>query len=79
VLTEGLRNFDASEKLKSIELPTLVLVGEQDRVIPAQHRRDLAEGIRGAQLAEIGRVGHLSYMEKPEAFNKTVLDFLARH
>jgi 3-oxoadipate enol-lactonase len=78
VLTEGLRNFDTTDRVKSIQLPTLALVGENDRVIPPQHGREIADLIPNAQLIEIAGVGHLSYMEKPDTFNQALLEFLAR-
>jgi 3-oxoadipate enol-lactonase len=79
VLAEGLRGFDASPGLADITLPTLVIVGEQDRVIPPVNGRNLSSKIPGAQLVEIAGVGHLSYMEEPEKFNQSVLAFLSAH
>ncbi len=79
VLTEGLRSFDAAEAVASIRLPTLVLVGEHDRIIPPERGRDLASRIPHSHLVEINQVGHLSYMEHPEAFNESILQFLAQH
>lgn len=79
VLTEGLRSFDASNAIESIQLPTLVVVGEHDRIISPQKGYDLAASIPAAHLVEIAGVGHLSYMEAPEIFNATILDFLAQH
>lgn len=77
VLTKGLADFDLRDQVGNVDVPTLVLVGELDRVIPPEHGRDLAARIPGAQLATISSAGHLSYLEQPEAFNKAVLDFLA--
>ena len=79
VLAEGLRSFDAAEAVTSIRLPTLVLVGEQDRIILPERGRELAERIPNSQLVEIENVGHLSYMENPAAFNAPILNFLAQH
>ena len=79
VLTEGLRSFDASSAISSIQLPTLVVVGEHDQIISPQKGYDLAANIPAAHLVEIAGVGHLSYMEAPKMFNATVLDFLAQH
>lgn len=79
VLTEGLRSFDAADAVMSIRLPTLVLVGGHDRIIPPERGRELAERIPDSQLVEIENVGHLSYLEKPEAFNEPILNFLAQH
>lgn len=77
VLTEALAAFDLGERVADIAVPTLVLVGESDRVIPPQHGRGLAERIPRAQLVTIRDSGHLSYLEQPAAFNRAVLDFLA--
>ena len=78
ILVEGLSYFDATERVASIRIPTLVIVGDQDRVIPPEHGREVAGLIDGAQLVEIEGVGHLSYMERPEVFNQAILDFLAK-
>lgn len=76
VLT-GLANFDLRAHVDNIKVPALVLVGASDRVIPPQLGGDLAGRIGGAQLVTINQAGHLSYLERPQAFNSAVLDFLA--
>ena len=78
ILTEGLGTFDESERVSSLSLPTLVLVGDEDRVIPPERGREIAASVKGARLVEIQGVGHLSYMERPDVFNAAVLDFLAQ-
>jgi pimeloyl-ACP methyl ester carboxylesterase len=77
VLVEGLSRFDASDRVSQISLPTLVVVGELDRVIPPEEGRELAGRIPGARLATIAGTGHLSYAERPNAFNEVVLEFLS--
>ncbi len=77
VLVEGLSRFDASDRVGGIRLPTRVIVGELDRVIPPEEGRELARRIPGADLVTIAGTGHLSYAERPEAFNRAVLDFLS--
>lgn len=76
VLTEGLRDFDASARLHCLRLPTLVITGELDQVLPPAGGRELAQLIPGARLLEISGVGHLGYVEDPSAFNAAVLTFL---
>ena len=76
VLTEGLRDFNVTESLNSIKLPTLVITGKEDRVLPAENGRKLAKLIPDCQIREIADVGHLGYAEKPEIFNEYVLEFL---
>lgn len=77
VLTEGLRDFDVRAEVTGITLPTQVIIGELDRVIPPQEGRALAQLIPGARLDEINGVGHLGYAEQPAQFNQRVLAFLS--
>ena len=76
VLTEGLRDFDVTERIGTIQAPTLVIVGEYDRVIPPEEGYEVARRIPGAQLVAISGTGHVSYVERPDAFNEAVLRFL---
>ncbi|MBN9122814.1 MAG: alpha/beta fold hydrolase [Planctomycetes bacterium] len=68
---------DANDGLKSITVPTLVLVGEHDAVTPALSAANLAGQIRGSKLVHIPGAGHLSSAENAEAFNAAVRSFLA--
>ena len=76
VMTEGLRGFDAGARLGNIRIPTLVITGEHDRVLPREGGEEIARLIPGAALVEIKGVGHLGYAEKPGEFNGVVLSFL---
>ncbi len=76
VMTEGLRDFDVSAELGSIDIPTLVITGEHDQVLPKEGGEKLSRLIPGARLVEIEGVGHLGYAEKPSQFNEAVLSFL---
>lgn len=64
-------------RLAAIEVPTLVLHGEDDRVWPLENAHYLAEHIPGARLHVIPRSGHMFMIEKPREFNAAVLSFLA--
>lgn len=67
----------ANERLGDIHIPTLVIVGDQD-FSDIQTLADLiASGIPGARKVVIPDTAHLPNMERPEAFNRIVLDFLA--
>jgi 3-oxoadipate enol-lactonase len=74
--TEALEHFDVRRQVGAIRLPTLVLVGELDRVIPPAGGRKTAALIPGARLATIGGAGHVSYVEQPLEFNEIVLGFI---
>lgn len=68
---------DSSADLASIDVPTLVIVGEDDAVTPPEAARKLHEHIGGSRLVVIPGAGHLSNLEAPEAFNDALGGFLA--
>ena len=57
-------------------LPTLVIVGEQDDLIPPPMSRAIAEGIPGAVLSVVRNAGHLPPVEQPTAFTRVLGEFL---
>ncbi|HTS59957.1 MAG TPA: alpha/beta fold hydrolase [Terriglobales bacterium] len=65
------------DKLKSIHAPTLVVWGREDNLIPVARAEKFRDGIPGAKLAIFEQCGHLPQLEKPDEFNRAVLDFLA--
>jgi 3-oxoadipate enol-lactonase len=65
-------------ELGGIAVPTLVLVGSQDILTPMGDSEELAELVPGAQLAVIRGAAHGFMLEQGAAFNRTLLDFLAR-
>jgi len=67
---------DIESLLPQVDVPTLVLWGEQDTKAPRSLSEDIAAGIRGSRLRTIPRAGHLSNIDNPEAFAREVLDFL---
>lgn len=68
-----------SSRLHAIRVPTLVLHGDDDEIWPLENARQLAAGIAGAEMTVIPDSGHMFMIEKPQAFNHAVLDFLARY
>jgi 3-oxoadipate enol-lactonase len=67
---------DAAPHLSAIAVPTLVLVGDEDAPTPVADARALAEGIAAARLEIVGGAGHLSNLERPEAFTGALTRFL---
>ncbi len=78
VLTEGLKDFDASDRLGEISQRTLVITGELDQVLPPQGGREIAKRMANARHIEIPAVGHLGYAENPAVFNDAVISFLSQ-
>lgn len=67
---------DSTSVLPSIHCPTLILVGEQDIVTPPAVSRDMQRAIPGSDLVVIPGAGHLSSLERPDAFNAALAPFL---
>jgi pimeloyl-ACP methyl ester carboxylesterase len=69
--------FRMRETLRSIEAPTLVLLGQRDYVC-RNSARLLAENIPGASIERIPNAGHMSPLEEPARFNASLSDFMRR-
>jgi 3-oxoadipate enol-lactonase len=66
----------AISRLSEIRVPTLIIVGDQDVRTILQIADILENGIVGAKKVVIPGTAHHLNMEKPEEFNRAVLDFL---
>ena len=64
------------EEMQTISVPTLIVWGQEDAVFPIRNADRLSLDIKGAIKVVFPETGHLSQLEKPEAFNKIVRDFL---
>jgi pimeloyl-ACP methyl ester carboxylesterase len=67
---------DSTALLSGIDVPTLVVVGEEDVITPVKEARAMASAIRGSRLEVIPEAGHLSNLERPAAFNAALSDFV---
>jgi pimeloyl-ACP methyl ester carboxylesterase len=64
------------DKLHLIKLPTLLIHGAQDKVVPVKYARDACNLIPNARLKVIEECGHCPYIEKASEFNEAVIAFL---
>lgn len=62
-----------------VTAPTLLIWGEQDRILPLRLGRTLTATLPNARLVPLPGIGHCAMFEAPETFNKLCLDHLARH
>jgi 3-oxoadipate enol-lactonase len=69
---------DQRDSAAAIDVPTLVLVGEADRVTPPELSRELAAIVPGAKLETIPGAGHIANLERPAEFDARVEEFLAQ-
>jgi pimeloyl-ACP methyl ester carboxylesterase len=67
---------DSQPMLRRIEVPTVIVHGEDDATIPGGEAQILARGIRGSRIRLLPQVGHLSNLENPTEFNRVVGEFL---
>lgn len=70
------QRLDSTDLLAGIQVPTLVIVGEQDALTPPDVARAYAQQIPNSQVVVIPQAGHASNMEQPEAFLQAVRGFL---
>ena len=73
---EAIRGHDALDDLAEMQMPTLIVHGTDDRILPVGNAHLLAGVIPNAQLELLDGVGHLSYLEQPECVAGLVLEFL---
>lgn len=65
-------------QLSRLDCPTLLLAGSDDPLVPTEALRDIAARVPRSECAVVPQAGHSAYFEQAEAFNRLVLDFLAR-
>jgi pimeloyl-ACP methyl ester carboxylesterase len=76
---QKLANTVTPAKLETLKVPTLLITGAADLVTPPAIMRMIARHIPNSELVIVAESGHSPYWEQPEFFNRTVLDFIARH
>ena len=74
---EAAVNADTSCRLHLINVPTLVVAGEFDMVVPPALCEELSRGIKGAEFRIIKGGAHAFFDEKPFEVNEVILDFLS--
>ena len=67
---------DQAPRAQAIRVPALVICGAEDTVTPPALSHALAQLIAGARYEEIERAGHLTNLERPDAFNAAVEGFI---
>lgn len=75
--TGTLRSWDRSRDLGRITMPTLILCGKYDEVVPSCSRT-LHAGIAGSELVIFEESSHSSHFEEPERFFTVLRNFLGR-
>jgi 3-oxoadipate enol-lactonase len=73
---DAVLNHDALDRLGAIRAPTLVVTGDDDRIIPSANSELLAQRIPDARLEIVGDAGHLFFLERPDRTIAVLENFL---
>jgi pimeloyl-ACP methyl ester carboxylesterase len=73
----ALGGYDFLDRLEEIEVPTLIVWGRQDHVVPPADALGYAQRIPHARLEVFDRCGHVPMAERPVRFNRLLEGFLA--
>jgi pimeloyl-ACP methyl ester carboxylesterase len=68
---------DSRPGFGAIRSPTLVIVGDGDRLTPPELSAEIAGGIAGARLETVAECGHLSTLERPEAVTRLLVEWIS--
>ena len=73
----GISRINLSARLASISSPTLVMVGDSDLGTPRPMAEEIVQALPGSRLHVIERAAHLSNVEQPAEFNRSLRQFLS--
>ena len=65
------------QRLRVLPIPTLLLHGKQDALVPLSFSHAMSHLLPFAELIEIDRCGHSAMLERPEVVNREIGGFLA--
>lgn len=68
--------FDVMEKIRTINIPCLILCGIADKLTPVKYSQFFVDKIKSSTLEIIKESGHMVMVEKPEKVNQLIRDFI---
>jgi pimeloyl-ACP methyl ester carboxylesterase len=74
---QGIITWEAYSRIAKIDVPTLVVHGETDQLLPAENGKLIAQRISSSKLVMIPQASHIYSTDQPDAAHKPVLEFLA--
>jgi pimeloyl-ACP methyl ester carboxylesterase len=74
---EAVLHYEIRDRLQEIACPTLIVWGDRDRLISVRDADVFAELIPNSRKVVFGDTGHMSQLERPEAFNALLEEFLS--
>jgi pimeloyl-ACP methyl ester carboxylesterase len=74
----NLLGYDILDRLEEVEVPTLIVWGRHDRVVPSADAAEWAERLRNSRTVILDRTGHAPQLERPVRFNRLLEDFVTK-
>jgi pimeloyl-ACP methyl ester carboxylesterase len=74
---DALTDYPIRDRLDDIQVPTLVVWGEDDKLVPVEDAWEFGELIPDSRVVVYDDTGHVAMLERPDAFNALVEEFLA--
>ncbi len=71
--------FDVRHELVKLKIPVMAIHGLNDRVVDPAYARRLRQAVVGAEVKLLPDTGHIINVERPEEFNRSILEFMTRH
>jgi 3-oxoadipate enol-lactonase len=72
-------SLDTYDGLTTLDVPTLVMTGSDDQLVPTANSSVIHEAIANSTYVEIEKTGHIFFAERPDASSAALLEFLAKH
>jgi pimeloyl-ACP methyl ester carboxylesterase len=69
--------FDTMSEVEKIDLPTLVLCGDEDELTPVKYSQFLHSRIKGSKIEILPNAGHMVMMESSQALNEKIREFIS--
>jgi len=73
---EALLEYDFTDRLRDIGCPTLIVWGDQDMLVPVEDASEFERHIPDARKVILEDTGHVPMVERPQAFNHCLMEFL---
>lgn len=74
----AIKTVYTTNRLEEIQAPTLVIVGDQDKITPIAAAQKIHDRIKGSELLIIPSASHLSNVEQADLFNEAITTFLGK-
>jgi pimeloyl-ACP methyl ester carboxylesterase len=68
--------FDLSTEMASIDLPTLIICGDVDKMTPLKISSQIQETVEGSKLVVVPNAGHMVIIEQPQVVSEQIGDFI---